>query len=587
MGTKLFLERNLPIPIVGIKTSIAEHLLAIKKNQNKYKKIAILNYGKIGEDSKLIFEMVDSNIKIYEFDENHDAEKCVKEAAEDGFDVIIGGISASGYADKYNIRHIEIENTDESIRTAIDSAKQILSVRENEKIENERLNIQNERYRMVLNYTHDAIFAVDEKCDITLINEKACQIIDAPEKELIGRNINRFIKNSRMDKVIATETRELDQLMDINGCTYMTNRTPIITDNMVRGAVAAFRDIRTIQENEERIRIKLFQKGMTAKYIFDDIIGSSEAIKSTINIAKGFAKAEYTVLITGEAGVGKELFAQSIHNLSERKNKPFVAVNCAAIPKNLIEAELFGYVDGAFTGASKGGRAGLFESAHSGTIFLDEIGELPIETQAQLLRVLQEKEVRRIGSEKVLPIDVRVIAATNRDIEREIEAGNFRKDLYYRLDVLNLEIPPLRERENDFIEIGLNIFKGTMKERYSEYEGDMRKMLKLVKHYCWPGNIRELTNFVEKLTTMYNQSIDNVQIFNIINRAYKTEVLSRDTEREENSGVPDRVKKVKDLERDKILKELEENNFNITKTAAALRMGRSTLYRKMERYQLV
>lgn len=224
---------------------------------------------------------------------------------------------------------------------------------------------------------------------------------------------------------------------------------PVIANKEISGAVICLSDITLIQNLESQIRRKLSERGLKARYTFDDILHESGTMKETIETARRYAATDSNVIIVGETGTGKELFAQSIHNSSRRKNGPFVAINCAALPENLLESELFGYVEGAFTGTSRGGKMGLFEQAHGGTLFLDEVEEISLSTQSKLLRTLQEKQVRRIGDNKVIDIDVRILSATNKSITRLSEEGGFRKDLMYRLDVLRLFLPPLRQRERD------------------------------------------------------------------------------------------------------------------------------------------
>lgn len=249
-----------------------------------------------------------------------------------------------------------------------------------------------------------------------------------------------------------------------------------------------------IQKLEQKLRTIITQKGLVAKNSFVDIIGESPVINSSIKRAKRIAQAEGTVLITGDTGTGKEIFAQSIHNASSRANGPFVAINCAALSPSVLESELFGYVRGAFTGALSEGKTGIFELAHMGTIFLDEIGELPVDIQAKLLRVVQEKEIVRIGDNKVIPVDVRIIAATNKDLQEEIAQHRFRSDLYYRLSVLTLRLPALSERPED-IPLLMQYFLS----RKSMCKKLTPEAMEALKKMPWPGNIRQLQNVAEQL----------------------------------------------------------------------------------------
>lgn len=271
------------------------------------------------------------------------------------------------------------------------------------------------------------------------------------------------------------------------------------------------------------------------------------------------------------------MFAQSIHNASLRAGGPFVAVNCGAFPRDLLESELFGYVEGAFTGASRGGKKGLFELAHQGTIFLDEIGEMPVATQVQLLRVLQEKEVRRLGSDTVTPVDIRIIAATNRNLLEEIQEKKFRADLYYRLNVLNLYLPPLRERQEDILPLGMELFNRLWPESDGNSRKTVRGILEKLQGYSWPGNVRELSNLLERLSLLLQQGAGPDFI-----RRYLLQSLPQIQEMGKGSSGGELL----EWERERILRVLKENDLDLAKTAAALGYSRSTLWRKMKKYDI-
>jgi transcriptional regulator with PAS, ATPase and Fis domain len=294
----------------------------------------------------------------------------------------------------------------------------------------------------------------------------------------------------------------LGALQKIQKVVVAANRVPIKIEEQVIGAVATFQDITKIQELEGQIRKKIHHKGLIAKYFFSDIIGKSQSIRETLYDAEKFSKVDSNILIIGETGTGKELVAQSIHNSSNRSIGPFVAVNCAALPPSLLESELFGYVEGAFTGAAKGGKAGLFELAHKGTIFLDEVSEISLDLQGRMLRVLQEREIMRLGDDRIIPVDVRIISATNRNLRKMVAEGKFRQDLLYRLDVLKINVPCLRDRKEDIlplIEYFLNRYNEKFRKNIHCITPDAQNLL---IEYEWPGNIRELKNIVERLAVL-------------------------------------------------------------------------------------
>nr|WP_275899652.1 sigma 54-interacting transcriptional regulator [Bacillus piscicola] len=339
--------------------------------------------------------------------------------------------------------------------------------------------------------------------------------------------------------------------------------------------VITFQEIDQLLELNSDVRSRLHHRRFYAKHTFPDILYESGVMEETIQLARVYSKSESAVLIQGESGVGKELFAQSIHNESNRKEGPFIAINCAALPANLLESELFGYEEGSFTGAKKGGKAGLFEMAHQGTLFLDEIGDLPVDLQTRLLRVLQEKEVMRVGGQKIIPVDVRVISATNKNLYESMKKDEFREDLYYRLNILQVTIPPLRERKADIPAL----FRYFWQEKTGE-PCEMSESLwnKLMAHQ-WPGNIRELENVVERLRMLSSSSELEADefIFDHLN-----------IEKHKHSGKKDfadrmevEIGTMKEMEQ-QIIQELEERyNGNKQKIASVLDISRTTLWKKL------
>lgn len=322
------------------------------------------------------------------------------------------------------------------------------------------------------------------------------------------------------------------------------------------------------------------KKGFVAKYNFDDIVTVDKYMIELKNLASLYSKTDGTILIQGESGTGKELFAQSIHNASNRCGGPFVAVNCAAIPENLLESELFGYEGGAFTGARKEGKQGLFELAHNGSIFLDEIGEIPKSLQARLLRVIQEKEIMRVGGDKIIPVDIRIISTTNRNLEKQVRNGDFRQDLYYRLNVFNLKIPSLRERKGDIALIATRLLNEFTDDSINESE-IVKEINSLLVSYDWPGNIRELNNIMERLSLVVLQSNSNnyrdmlKKVMNVPDEDDGDNIALRISIK---NGLRDAMKEV---EKNIIDTMLIKYNYDKNKVAKILKVGRSTLWRKI------
>ncbi|HHY25312.1 MAG TPA: sigma 54-interacting transcriptional regulator [Desulfitobacterium dehalogenans] len=355
----------------------------------------------------------------------------------------------------------------------------------------------------VLDASANGILALDLEGRILFMN-KDSEIYVSPDKPLkIGAKISKLTKNKDLIEFISSD-RQSDVLR-IGKKDLMVSKTYLKSADKITGTVISFGNVSELQNMEKEIRRKLSPKGNTAKYNFSDIIGQSKSIRTIVEMAKKSSRSDLSVLLLGENGTGKELFAQAIHQNSSRRDGPFVAVNFAALPENLIESELFGYEEGAFTGARKGGKPGFFELAHKGTIFLDEIGDAPLSLQARLLRVIQEKEVQRLGGVCPIPVDVRVIAATNCDLKQNIQHNLFRKDLYYRINTITLQIPPLRERLEDIPQI-INDTMASLHAQKAFSEAAFQKLMR----YHWPGNIRELQNLVHYVVELVEDTVIQV-----------------------------------------------------------------------------
>jgi transcriptional regulator, propionate catabolism operon regulatory protein len=419
----------------------------------------------------------------------------------------------------------------------------------------------------IVNSSHDGVIAVNRDGLITLTNDHAKTMLGL-QGDVIGNRITDFIPHSDMIRVLETGKREIGDLATVMDRQILINRFPVMVNGRVVGAVSNFKEITDIQKTELRLRKMLHQKGLDAKYRLSDIIGCSKEISEIKEQAETFAKTRATVLITGESGTGKEMFAQGIHLASDRAAGPFVAINCAALPESLLESELFGYEEGSFTGAKRGGKQGLFELAHGGTLFLDEIGEMPPRIQALLLRVLQEKTVRRIGGEKLIPVDVRIVAATNRDLAEEIEYRRFRPDLYYRLNVLTLQLPPLRQRLGDLPDLVQHILERFNEQTEKKIEAVHPDVFTLLKSYHWPGNIRELNNVMERMVLLEKGSVLTTNNLSFLLKK------------------PANITNLKEAEREMIRNALAQFHNNKTLAAKSLGMDRTTLWRKLREYQM-
>ncbi len=368
--------------------------------------------------------------------------------------------------------------------------------------------LTNEILETIIDCAYEWIVVVDTDGQIVYINQNYCQFLEIEKGDALGRHVTEVIENSRMHIVARTGKEEIADLQYIKGNYMIANRIPLFSNGRLFGALGTviFRDTKEWNRMNSHIKSLLpklqtylqdWNESSGAKYTLQDIKSVSTAMHELKQKVKSVASGDISVLIRGESGTGKELFAHSIHILSPRSHQPFIKVNCGAIPEHLLESELFGYEEGAFTGAKKGGKKGKFVLAHGGTIFLDEIGDMPLNMQVKLLRVLQEKEVESVGSLKPIPVDVRVIAATNRPLEKMIEEKRFREDLFYRIHVVPFKIPPLRERPEDIpylTDYFLEKISRRAGKRVTTIDEEVRRVF---DRYHWPGNLRELENVVE------------------------------------------------------------------------------------------
>lgn len=449
-------------------------------------------------------------------------------------------------------------------------------------------------FEEILKMTDDGFIVVDREGNITDINEQYSKFLGTTKKEALGQPISDIISNTKMNDIMDKEYREegvVHRFKDGDGAEEFLIVSRSYVKNEEKDIIAGVAQVKfrletldvakklTRQYTELQFYKEEYEKDGSNRYSFKRMIGKDEEFIKQKKNAMRSAETDFPVLITGETGTGKEVFAQSIHKQSNRRNKPMVSINCAAIPSELLESELFGYEEGAFTGAKKGGKKGKFELSDGGTIFLDEIGDMPLEMQAKILRVLQEKEVERVGSVSPMAIDVRVISATRRDLSKMIEQGKFREDLYYRLNVINLHMIPLRERRDD-IKIFVENFLEELNTEYKTFVTISKNTLKVLKNHDWPGNIRELENVIK---SAYASNTDTI----IDTEDLPKRMVSESEALELSNEEKDLRESVGEYEAKLIRKALKKNDSNRTQTAKELGIHRSLLYKKMEKYNIV
>ncbi len=460
----------------------------------------------------------------------------------------------------------------------------------------------------LINNPYEGVILVDKDGKIKYINALNQRFFSIKLKDYKNKHITEVIPNSGLHLTAKTGKEEIGKLLKINGENRIISRIPVLYKNKVYGAIGKiiFRNTREIEEllkeyNKLQNEVKKYKNHIAslheAKYTFEDMVGTAPAFLEAKKFAKKIAPTDSTVVLLGESGTGKELFAHAIHLESHRKNGPFVKVNCASIPAELAESELFGYSEGAFTGALRTGKPGKFELADKGTIFLDEIGDLPLSLQAKLLRVLQEKEVERLGKGTPKKVDFRLICATNKNLKQMVEKNQFREDLYYRIFAVPIKIPPLRERKEDIEKLAyhfLSLIAGDtdVKEISKEY-------IEILKAYSWPGNIRELKNVIElsvyrtegrvllpsSLPTYILESVENIPEY-IEESETKIELTLENIDQPDDSSIKTLKEELEEREKEIIIKALKLTNGNKTKTAQLLGIHRTGLHKKLNKYKI-
>lgn len=569
---KLIIEAKIKIPVVEIVITgqdLAQALGQVKKITGLAQpNVLILGFSNMMQDIETLASVLDIKVTCLPILKGEDIPLKVEEAARMGADIVVGGIRTIMLAAKKGLKTHLIGSGYSSIRAGFVEAKRVALGR---KIEKEH----SQHFKILVECSSEGIISISREQIIKVFNPTAERLLNRSASDVIGQPISAVFSFIDVETCLATGNEVIGQVINPGSMWINVNISPIVVDHTVIGAVVTFQDITRVQEIEAKIRNEVSARRFAAKYHFADIIGISGAITETKRIAHEIAGVDATLLISGKTGTGKELFAQSIHNYSPRRNGPFVAVNCAAIPQSLLESELFGYVEGAFTGAAKKGKPGVFELAHLGTIFLDEISEMDTFAQIRLLRILQEKQVMRLGDNKYIPVDVRVMAATNKNLAELVSDGLFRQDLFYRLKVLTLDIPSLASRASDIQYLAAH-FLAIYNRQYRKQIELTPAALDCLSIYEWPGNVRELMHFIERIiVTSKDKKI--------------TETLIKQYGDFESNCVSHQAVTANAAymsEHEKIASALRQANSNISRAAEILKIDRSTLYRKLKYYKI-
>lgn len=442
--------------------------------------------------------------------------------------------------------------------------------------------------RQILKMTSDGFIITDTEGNVREINKQYADFFGKSRSEIIGKSILNIIPNSKMIDIVKHKFSEEDAVHkyidgEAKGNSVIVSRSYVEDEdgNVVAGVAQVKFKVQTLavakklmNEYEE---LEYYREEFQNQNRVDNIIGSDTKFREIVKECLKVAKTDIPVLLTGETGTGKEVMAKALHTNSLRYDKPFVSINCAAIPFELLESELFGYMDGAFTGAKRGGKKGKFQLANGGTIFLDEIGDMPSSMQAKLLRVLQEKEIEPLGSEKSIPLDVRVVAATRQDLEAKMKDGSFREDLYYRLSVFNIHIPPLRERGGDSLELA-EFFLDELNHKYKTYKTFSKAVKAYFLKYQWPGNVREVNNVVQSAYAISTENIIDINDIPVRMLQQEKPAINLDKNKKSLGQMVD------DYEKDVILELLKKHKGNCLEAAKEAGIHKSNFYRKLQKY---
>ncbi len=490
-----YLRQHVDVPVVLVKVTGFDVMSALATARRISPKVALVTHASTYAEVDEFVRAFSLDIPRYTYLTEDDATARVRALKEEGIRVVVGPGMVTDLADKYGLMGVFLYSGN-AVRLALEDAIEAARLR---RIESTRRDYVN----TILAHLNEGVAAVDTEGRVQAFNPAMERFLGTPTGVAVGRKLSTLAPGLALDAVMESGTRELEAIHRLGDRMVVVNRIPIVGEAGTTGAVLTIQDANAIHRADRNLRSRARARPAGVRYSLDDLAGASPAMSDLRALARRYALVDSTVLVGGESGTGKEVLAQGMHDASPRRAFPFIAVNCAAFPESLLESELFGYEEGAFTGARRGGKAGLFESAHNGTLFLDEVGDMPPALQTRLLRVLQEKQVLPIGGIEAVPINVRVIAATHRDLAARVREGTFRQDLYYRLNILRIEMPPLRERVADLPDLAELLYR-----RAQERLGTRTRSA--CPQWCgsasramhWPGNIRELENVTERIAVL-------------------------------------------------------------------------------------
>jgi transcriptional regulator, propionate catabolism operon regulatory protein len=573
-----FLKSRVAVPVVLINPTGFDVMHALARARRASASVALVTHGKTPDEVRRFAAAYDIEVVFASYQSAEDAENCVLDLRDRGVGAVVGPGLVTDLAARAGMEAVFLYSR-ASVRSAFDTALEVAQATRSEALRRQRLD-------NLLQHMRDGVVALDAQGRVEAINRRLAAVLGIDAANAVGRSLLELAP----DIATALPDADGDALGSVRGVSYVVHRGPLATNGAAAGTVLTFQESRAVERLDRTLRSTQRTQQFTARYRLDDLVGECASMQRVRTLVQRYAKSNATLLILGESGTGKEMVAQSMHHLSPRRDFAFVAINCGAFPEALLESELFGYEEGAFTGARKGGKAGLIEVAHRGTLFLDEIGEMPLPLQSRLLRVLQEREVVRLGSTEPTRVDIRVIAATHRALTDGIETGTFRADLYYRLNILNIALPPLRERPADLIPLAVELLLQAAKRepqlrarlRNSDAAGRVLAGIgEALSGYAWPGNVRELQNVIERIAVELADAegtgvcaLTSEDLYSIAPELFEARSGARDdalTLRERSRHV----------EADEIRAALASCNGDREAVCKALGISKTTLWRKL------
>lgn len=574
-GTGSLLVQSFGQPVVKIERSYLDIISALMKAKAISSRVGLTSFGSALSGLDVLGDLLGLTIEQIVFRSSKDLVDGITAAVNKGISCVIGGGLCKQIVTSLGGTGVVVLPSLAAIQQAFREARAVAASRRKEREDFVQL-------KTVIETIKEGVMVIDMDGHTKILNKTAGEFFGISVNDALGKPLPESMLPTGILNVLASGVAEHDKIQRVGNVDIVITSTPIVVSGQIRGVVANFKEASRIQNIERKLREQLYERRFNAKYNIEQIVYESSIMQQLLDKTKKYATSDAAVLIQGETGTGKELLAQSIHNLSGKANKPFIAVNCSALPESLLESELFGYEEGAFTGAKKGGKIGLFELARGGTIFLDEIADISPNIQVKLLRVIEEREVMRLGGDRVVPVDVRIISSSYKDLWPEVQAEKFRMDLYFRLAILKLSIPPLRERKEDIPQIVQRCF---LKAGAADKMVTPGMLHQLMQH-AWPGNVRELDSLVRRYLILLGAKECDEVLFEKLVEDFCRHTITKSpviAEKEVPQIPSDRTLKdqLNAQEAEIIKNVLAATKYNKQETAQRLGVSVNTLWRRM------